>query len=282
MSEHLSALLRFWLSALAAASFWFCSGQGALAADHPDRRSIFKAARGPFRVTRPSPEILMVEGRITAGDDKVFADALTDQVGTIVVNSGGGDVIPALKMAARIRARNLRVAVDGACVSSCANYLFVAGRRQVVLTRSVVLWHGGVTDEAVAEMTTAMRTMLADAHASPATIAANVERTDRQMRTAMRDQARLYRAVGLSADVVENLPRLTGDARPVDGAVVDGQPFIFIDYAALRCAGLTNLGPAWAPAGAADWRRFKQEAGMEGLAIGRSLGLERRLCRKGG
>jgi len=224
----------------------------------------------------------VLQGRIMAGDDKVLRDALTDHVDTIVVNSGGGDVIPALKMAALIRARNLRVAVDGACVSSCADYLFIAARRQVVLTHSVVLWHGGVTDEAIADMTKAVRAMLSDAQASPTVIAASVDRTDREMRTAMSDQARLYRAVGLTADIVENLPRLTGDARPVDGAGADGQPFIFIDYAALRCAGLKGLGFAWAPTNADDWIRFKRQAGMERLAISRSLGLERRICGKGG
>jgi hypothetical protein len=35
--------------------------------------------------------------------------------------------------------------IDGWCVSSCANYVFPAGRRKWILPGSVVAWHGSVT-----------------------------------------------------------------------------------------------------------------------------------------
>jgi ATP-dependent protease ClpP protease subunit len=246
-----------------------------------DVDEVFRAARGPFQVTRPDVRTLHLQGRIQAGDDIAFRQAVTDQVDTVVVNSGGGDVIPALRMAEVIRARKLRVVVDGACVSSCANYLFVAGLRQEVRPNSVVLWHGGVTREAIVEMASAVRAMVSSAGAPREAVAANVQRIEQEMGAAMTDQRRLYGAVGLDPGLVETLADWSGDAAPVDGATVEGQAFIFIDYAVLGCAGLGNLAPAWAPATPQAWAEFKRQAGMERLAISRSRGLERRLCETG-
>jgi hypothetical protein len=144
-------------------------------------------------------------------------------------------------MAEVIRARKLRVVVDGACVSSCANYLFVAGLRQEVRPNSVVLWHGGVTREAIVEMASAVRAMVSSAGAPREAVAANVQRIEQEMGAAMTDQRRLYGAVGLDPGLVETLADWSGDAAPVDGATVEGQAFIFIDYAVLGCAGLGNL-----------------------------------------
>jgi ATP-dependent protease ClpP protease subunit len=266
-------------AALSLAASVLGSAQPVIAADTSE---IFRAARGAFQVTLPNSRTAYLQGRIQAGDEIVFQRAITDQVDTVVVNSGGGDVIPALKMAELIRARGLRVVVDGACVSSCANYLFVAGRNQEVRQDSVVLWHGGVTDAAITDMTSALRSMMASTGSSPEVIAVNVERTDKEMRTAMADQRRLYRAIGINLDVVENLSAVAGDATPVDGFATEGQPFIFIDYGTLRCAGLKTLGQAWLPRTSQEWTHFKQRAGIERLAIGRSVGLQRRLCTKGG
>jgi len=59
----------------------------------------------------------------------------------LVVWSGGGDVASALDMAERILDRHLPVVVSRLCLSSCANYLFVAGAAKVVMPESVVHGH---------------------------------------------------------------------------------------------------------------------------------------------
>lgn len=38
------------------------------------------------------------------------------------------------------------IIVDQACFSSCADYGFIAGKRKIVLPGSIVMWHGGPTD----------------------------------------------------------------------------------------------------------------------------------------
>jgi hypothetical protein len=258
---------------------WLCLAASTAVAERPIAQT-YRDARAAFRLTALSPEILKLQGRIERGDEDKFRDALTDEVKVLIVNSGGGDVIPALAMAERIRARGLRVVVDGACVSSCADYLFVAGRRQVVLQDSVVLWHGGITRDAIQAMRDALRDMMVQAKVPEADIRKNVDRVGGEMDAALVAQDRLYKEIGLTTDLLDQLPALTTDGREVDGAPrrVDGQGFAFVNYAALRCAGLDGLGPTWTPSDEAAWRVFLQRAGMDRLSILRSARLERRLC----
>jgi len=71
----------------------------------------------------------------------------------LVLWSGGGDVASALDMAERILDRHMPVVVSRLCLSSCANYLFVAGAAKVVMPESVVAWHGGPSKELPSKLT---------------------------------------------------------------------------------------------------------------------------------
>lgn len=62
----------------------------------------------------------------------------------VVITSPGGMVVPALDMAEAIYARGLDVEVPHACLSSCANYIFPAGRRKLIGRAGVVAWHGNM------------------------------------------------------------------------------------------------------------------------------------------
>lgn len=61
----------------------------------------------------------------------------------LVLRSGGGDVDSGLQMADYIADHRIHVVVWQACLSSCANYLFIAGATKIVLPGSLVGWHGG-------------------------------------------------------------------------------------------------------------------------------------------
>lgn len=65
----------------------------------------------------------------------------------IVVSSPGGDVVEALRLAEFMHRRGLSVYVDGLCASSCANYLFTAGKRKVIGAGALVGWHGSPASE---------------------------------------------------------------------------------------------------------------------------------------
>ncbi|HWQ39982.1 MAG TPA: hypothetical protein VNM24_15470 [Burkholderiales bacterium] len=73
-------------------------------------------------------------------------------VDTLIVDSAGGEIVAGMDVGDFVLERQLDVTVDGVCLSSCANYVFPAGRRKTILPGSVVAWHGsakqpGLLDE---------------------------------------------------------------------------------------------------------------------------------------
>lgn len=63
----------------------------------------------------------------------------------LVIGSRGGNVTAALDMALAVHERQLDVEVPVACLSSCANYVFPAGRRKILGRPGAVAWHGNMT-----------------------------------------------------------------------------------------------------------------------------------------
>lgn len=91
-------------------------------------------------------DAIVFSGRI---DGRSVADFLAlaqdPQVARLVITSAGGLVSPALDMAEAIHQRGLAVEVPETCLSSCANYIFPAGRRKVLGWPGAVGWHGNIT-----------------------------------------------------------------------------------------------------------------------------------------
>lgn len=58
------------------------------------------------------------------------------------VNSSGGDVEAAIKLARWIYINKVDIEVIEYCLSSCANYLFTAAFRKTILPGAIVAWHG--------------------------------------------------------------------------------------------------------------------------------------------
>ena len=65
----------------------------------------------------------------------------------LFMNSVGGDVEAGLAIARSVLKNDMDVVVDGICLSSCANYLFLAGRTKTVLPLALVGFHGGPSAE---------------------------------------------------------------------------------------------------------------------------------------
>jgi hypothetical protein len=91
-------------------------------------------------------DAIVYQGRIEAGGVQDFLKLLQDApaVTRLVITSGGGAVAAALDMADAVHARALEVDVPNACFSSCANYVFPAGRRKRVGRVGAVAWHGNM------------------------------------------------------------------------------------------------------------------------------------------
>jgi hypothetical protein len=84
-------------------------------------------------------------GRIDASSASEFLEAVRRPgITRLVITSRGGLVSPALDMAAAVHERGLDVDVPTFCYSSCANYVFPAGRRKVLGRRGAIAWHGNM------------------------------------------------------------------------------------------------------------------------------------------
>lgn len=84
-------------------------------------------------------------GEITqAGVDKVAALLeVHPTVGELAINSVGGVIGRGIDLGLLVLRHQLDVRVTGAgCISSCANYVFTAGRHKVIEPGAVVVWHG--------------------------------------------------------------------------------------------------------------------------------------------
>jgi hypothetical protein len=64
------------------------------------------------------------------------------QVTRLVVSSRGGDTVPGRRVGQWVRDMGLLVEVEKVCFSSCANYIFPAGRGRVLRSDLFVGWHG--------------------------------------------------------------------------------------------------------------------------------------------
>jgi hypothetical protein len=91
-------------------------------------------------------DAIVFRGRIDDAAATTFLQLLQDPgVRRLVITSPGGLVVPALDMAEALYARGLDVEVPEACLSSCANYVFLAGRQKLLGGPAAVGWHGNMT-----------------------------------------------------------------------------------------------------------------------------------------
>lgn len=75
-------------------------------------------------------------------NEKFFASIKNQKINTLRVNSSGGDVEAAIKLARWIYHNKIDIEVVEYCLSSCANYLFTAAFHKTILPGAIVAWHG--------------------------------------------------------------------------------------------------------------------------------------------
>ena len=92
---------------------------------------------------RVDGDAVVFQGSIDEPSVREFLRLVEDPaIHRLVIRSPGGLVGPALDMAEAVVARGLDVDVDQACLSSCANYVFPAGRHKTLSGPAAVGWHG--------------------------------------------------------------------------------------------------------------------------------------------
>ena len=100
----------------------------------------------------PNPATITVEGStiIFNGDieDETYrhfllaVDDKEDQITEIRINSGGGITDHGISIGKWIFDHQIDVIVDELCFSSCANYIFTAGKNKIIEKDAIVGWHG--------------------------------------------------------------------------------------------------------------------------------------------
>lgn len=103
----------------------------------------FAQSLGFGTVERPDAKTIRITGILGPPVETAFREALSDQVQVVIITSEGGVTESALAIAELIQSRGLNVVVRGYCLSSCANYIFIAGKSKDVEKDSLVGWHGG-------------------------------------------------------------------------------------------------------------------------------------------
>jgi hypothetical protein len=78
----------------------------------------------------------------SAAFDAAVAGVRRGQVTRLVISSGGGDTVEGRHVGRWVRDMALVVEVDVICFSSCADYVFPAGRARVIRADAYVGWHG--------------------------------------------------------------------------------------------------------------------------------------------
>lgn len=82
-------------------------------------------------------------GPISAGlNQQLFTAVKGNTVKRLVITSSGGEVEAGIALGLWVFDRGLDVEVTDYCLSSCANYVFPAGRRKSITPGAVVAWHG--------------------------------------------------------------------------------------------------------------------------------------------
>jgi hypothetical protein len=105
------------------------------------------SSRLPFGVQLiATQQVLVYRGALSQeNNERLFElyDTARIKPELLRITSSGGDVNLGMDLGEWVFQRHLDVEVVGYCFSSCANYVFLAGRRKVLNPDSILLWHGG-------------------------------------------------------------------------------------------------------------------------------------------
>lgn len=99
-------------------------------------------------VVRLEGESIIYQGLLTEAANEKAAelyDRSSRKPQAVHITSIGGSAIAGMQLGSWIAAHDLAVHVSTKCFSSCASYVFPAGRIKILEPTAILLWHGGAT-----------------------------------------------------------------------------------------------------------------------------------------
>jgi hypothetical protein len=161
----------------------------------------------------------------------------------LAIRSGGGETGAGMELGAWIRMRKLDVKVMEVCLSSCANYVFTAGRNKIVSNFAVVGFHGGLGSTVVLDPA---QQKILDGMAPAEREAALAPVKQDQARQLLEETA-FFRDLGVRQDIT-----LLGNAEPylsrhAKDEKMWGWTYSVEDFARLGVDRITVINGPWQP-----------------------------------
>lgn len=155
---------------------------------------------------------LSFKGEIEPDEYKKFSTLFSPEITELRVDSKGGETGAGIKMGFALLDHPVKIVVEGYCVSSCANYLFLGASERVIGPKGSVGFHGNVTCSFGGENREEYLQELRESGMTKKQIQENVVETDHQMA----DEARFLDIVGVSQkffDITCLIDKGVGDGR---------------------------------------------------------------------
>lgn len=112
-----------------------------------------KALAGAPKFKFPADGIASYVGTLTEADVDGFISAAREKnIRHLLITSPGGTILAGVKLGRWVWTHGVEVVVDRLCMSSCANYVFPAGRGKIIRPDSLVVWHGGAEQKDFREL----------------------------------------------------------------------------------------------------------------------------------
>lgn len=101
----------------------------------------------------PAAGVAYYVGVLTDSDVDQFISAAKDKnIKELMITSQGGSILAGVQLGRWVRSNRVEVVVDRLCMSSCANYVFPAGKGKIIRPGSLVIWHGGAEQKDFREL----------------------------------------------------------------------------------------------------------------------------------
>ena len=224
-----------------------CCAGAATPENHPPE--ILRAKAEPATVQIQGDTIYYTGNFSTASTvafDAAVAGIRRGQLTRLVISSGGGDTVAGRHVGRWVRDMGLVVEVDIICFSSCADYIFPAGRARVIRAGAFVGWHGNERQFHLlaARKGISLADLLAQyvpKDASPEQRTAFFRDFEETTKVTMKDEADFYATLGLNdafavcavGDILEKRPGYAGQI---------GWGFSLADMARLGMTNTVYLG----------------------------------------
>ncbi|MDO6497920.1 hypothetical protein [Photobacterium sanguinicancri] len=91
--------------------------------------------------------VISFDGGMSFEANEQVKKLIDSQTTSLQIRSRGGEINAGMELAELIYKHKLNVEVKDYCFSSCANYVFPAGKTKVLSANSLLGWHGGALQE---------------------------------------------------------------------------------------------------------------------------------------